>query len=275
MGSRVLRRRGGRIRGTGFGSSLCSSIGFLSLFLGDESLPACGGCRRSRLRWETVALPHLGEGRFDVFIVDLCRGRPGEAVGVVVSTLVMFLGREGCSGSVRVRAVRIGVLELREVRGEDGGVTAKSTHHCCLTSTWQRSYRLHDVPETSSISGMGRETPFGPDLMKTVQSLINRTLASHHRGSVIHKLLGLGGGSASRTLGRDFQASVVGQIRASRVDNHAVTGVEFEQTDFHRTPVSSAPIFGVSASSDVRITVEQSSGRPIRRPHQSGLGSPH
>ena len=186
-------------------------------------------------------MPHLGERR-NVFIVDLLRGRPGEAVRVVASTLVMFLGREGCSGSVRVRAVRFGVLELREVRGEDGGVTAKSTHHCCIASAWQQSYRLHDVPETSSISGMGRETPFGPDLMKTVQSLINRTLASHHRGSVIHKLL-VGRWQCSRTLGRDFQASVVGQIRASRVDNHAVTGVEFEQTDFHRTPVSFAPHF--------------------------------
>ncbi len=47
VGSRVLRRRGGRIRGTGFGSSLRSSIGFLSLFLGDESRRACGGCRQS------------------------------------------------------------------------------------------------------------------------------------------------------------------------------------------------------------------------------------
>lgn len=61
-------------------------------------------------------MPDLGERR-DVFIVDLLRGRPGEAVGVVASTLVMFLGRERRRGSVRVRAVRFGVLELREVRG--------------------------------------------------------------------------------------------------------------------------------------------------------------
>lgn len=171
-GSRVLRRRGGRILGTGFGSSLRSSIGFLSLFLGDESLPARGGHRRSRLRWETVALPHLGERR-DILIADCGRGRPGEAVGVVASTLLAFLGRECRSGRVRVCAVRIGVLELREVRGEDGGVTPKSTQHRCLASTWLHSRRLHDVSEASSLSGTGRDSPFGPDLMKAVQFSIN------------------------------------------------------------------------------------------------------
>lgn len=171
-GSRALRRRGSRILGTGFGSNLRSSIGYLSLFLGDDSLPVRGGHRRSRLRWETVALPHPSERR-DVISTDLSCGRPGEAVGVVASTLVTFLGRECRSGSVRDRAVRIGVLELREVRGENGRVTAKSTQHRCLASTWQRLCRLHDVSEASLISGTGRHTPFGPDLMKTVQFSIN------------------------------------------------------------------------------------------------------
>lgn len=117
-------------------------------------------------------MPHLGERR-DVISTGLSCGRPGEAVRVVASTLVAFLGRECRSGSVRVCAVRIGVLELREVRGEDGGVTAKSTQHRCLASTWQRLCRLHDVSEASFISGTGRDSPFGPDLMKTVQFSIN------------------------------------------------------------------------------------------------------
>ncbi len=48
VGSRVLRRPGGRILGIGFGSSLRSSQGCLSLFLGHESVPDtdihdCGG----------------------------------------------------------------------------------------------------------------------------------------------------------------------------------------------------------------------------------------
>ena len=219
-GSRVLRRRGSRILGTGFGSNLRSSIGYLSLFLGDESLPARGGHRRSRLRGETVALPHSSERR-DVFIIDLCRGRPGEAVGVVASTLSSFLGRECRSGSVRVGAARIGVLELREVRGEDGRVTPKSTQHCCLASTWLHSRRLHDVSEASSISGMGRHTPFGPDLVKTVQSLIGVDLSITPQR--ISYLQAIGWVAVLPTLRRDFQVSVVGQTRASRVEDDAVT----------------------------------------------------
>ncbi|KSU70581.1 hypothetical protein AS032_26915 [Rhodococcus qingshengii] len=36
---------------------------------------------------------------------------------------------------------------------------------------------------------MGRDAPFGPDLMKTVQSLINADFSIARSGSVIHKLL--------------------------------------------------------------------------------------
>ncbi len=122
---------------------------------------------------------------------------------------------------------------------------------------------------------MGRKTPFGPDLMKTGAIFDQSDFSITSPGISYPQAIGWAVAAFPEPWVEIFRQAWLG-----RYEHRAWTTMQLPVSSSNRRtftahPYRSPPIFGVSASSDVRITVEQSSGRPIRRPHQSGLGSPH